>query len=905
MSKVNITLNRKSYIQPFEQILANWELDGLLGIPFSKMSLTPAPERLVIDYKNPEMLIDRLAYWESLNFDGKQSLTKQVLYELSEENHAQQLLEGIGLPTLHKRRKLRFGAHDIHEYRGKFFPQLVRSIINSVGLKKGSLVYDPMCGSGTTNYEARALGMNTIGLDLNPLSVLITKVKSSIFDLDVDFLINTEKKLKNNLFKLKLDAITFSNSRWSERDFDYLARWFDKKALFELNEILNEVDKITNTKTQDLLKVCLSNIIRPISWQNDDDLRVRKKVKGYRSGTAIKLFLNELEEQFKKIEQYLRYASLDSRKVGANILEGDAKKSSYLFSKYQGECDLIITSPPYATALPYLDTDRLSLIILGLLSREDHKFRDFEMIGNREISEKQRLLLLENYEERKSELPESITELIDYLAKSYHNNGVGFRRKNLPALLSKYFFDMLDVMKDTLLLMKVDGYAFYVVGNNSTNVGDKKVEIPTDKLLWDLGLKAGWTQEKFLNMDLLPSRDIFRKNRGSTESILVFSYKNGRKAIYSKFNNDENGSSEWDFHEEDTQEHLHTIHPYPARFIPQIPRKAILDYSKPGDTILDPFCGGGTALLEASLLGRKSIGVDNNGVATLVTQAKIISYSKSDIKVLSDFLLSLPENKPAKAKINLDIPHYKERDYWFSDEALQDLGYLKARIMELPENPRTLALAVLSSIIVRVSYQDSDTRYTKVEKIYKSGNALKWYKQKLGQAILSANSISSAPRSESKVYLADSRDLTFIKDNSIDLVITSPPYLNAYDYHKYHRHRLHWIGSEIAFARDLEIGKHDTFTKKFAIADPYFQDMEKCFLEWRRVLKKKGKAIIIIGDSIVSGKPIPVGDAFITINEKIGLELKKRWIRTIKANKKSFNREARIQEEHVLLFEKQ
>src|ERR1019366_946110 len=93
----------------------------------------------------------------------------------------------------------------------------------------------------------------------------------------------------------------------------------------------------------------------------------------------------------------------------------------------------------------------------------------------------------------------------------------------------------------------------------------------------------------------------------------------------------------WNFHDEDTNEHLHTLHPYPAKFIPQIPRTAIARWSKRGNLVYDPFCGCGTTLLEASLAGRPSIGTDNNAVAILVARAKTTLYSPADLDRLTTF----------------------------------------------------------------------------------------------------------------------------------------------------------------------------------------------------------------------------------------------------------------------------
>lgn len=900
--KSKVLLRRKPYIQPFEMVLAAAELRGLLAKKVPALLSEAAPETVNINSANIELLQKRLTYWNSIEADDKTYTPNQVRYELSDEQPIQLSLNGISATELPKRRKLRYGPHDLHEYRGKFFPQLVRSLINTAGLQPGDIVLDPTCGSGTTNVEARSIGMATLGVDLNPLSVFIAKVKTSVFDLDGVSLKGLKEEFLPNL-TLEGSGVSNPELRWDQKDFEYLQRWFDKRALNELDYLLVKIDSLTDPIIRDFLKVCLSNIIRSVSWQNIDDLRVRKNVVKYTSGKAIELFIEEVTKQTEKILGFLTLKSIESGKANYEIIEGDARNLTSLLPDFVGKCNTIITSPPYATALPYIDTDRLSLIVLNLLPRSDHRDRELDMIGNREISENQRLALWDNYLKRYKELPKSISTLIDTIGEKNHREGVGFRRRNLPALLAKYFLDMLDSMTQAYQMMKPNGYAFYVVGNNSTKVNGEHIEIPTDLFLWEMGTLAGWSQVTFLNMELLPSRDIFRNNRGSSESLLVFKAAHKRVSIYGEYSSNHDSSNDWDFDGADTQDHLHSLHPYPARFIPQIPRKAILEYTNPKATVLDPFCGCGTTLLEASLLGRESIGIDNNPVACLISQAKVSVYRQADIALLDDFCRNFPETRTLDVQTAvLDIPEYKERDYWFDPEAARDLGYIRWRIKSLPEPAQVLALAVLSSIVVRASFQDSDTRYARIEKKYVTGSAIKWYKQKLSQSLDGIRAISHVPRAKAVVFMEDSRKLSYVSDKSIDLIVTSPPYLNAYDYHKYHRHRIHWISGDVAFARDQEIGKHDTFTKPQAVPDPYFNDMEQCFTEWTRVLKTGGKALIVIGDSIVSGVPVPVGDRFVEIMKSQGFTLDTRWIRTIQANRKSFNRQARIQKEHILLF---
>lgn len=903
-----ITLERKPYIQPFEMVLAYAELHGLLGdVKDNQLFKSVADEYVTLSVEcDTNQLRRRLAYWQRIE-NGRLYPTNQVLYEYTDDDSVDKenldRLDVEKLP-LHGRRKLRYGPHDVHEYRGKFFPQLVRSLINAAGLKEGSVVLDPTSGSGTTNVEAKVLGMRSIGADLNPLSVKIARLKSSLVGISPEELSSVVQAITSSLHD-RGRASEAPEIRWSKKDLSYLRRWFDEKALEELAGVLQEIQSSHSGVAEEFLLICLSNIVRRVSWQRDSDLRVRKQKERYYEGTVVTLFCEEVQRQASKLEPYLAVIKAERPFPETEIREGDARRIDALFPKWKGKCDVLITSPPYATALPYIDTDRLSLIILGLLPRSEHRDREGDMIGNREIGEPQRLKLWDTYMERRSDLPNSVSGLIDQLAETNHSDEVGFRRRNLPALLSKYFLDMLDAMISARWMMKPDAFAFYVVGNNSTNVSGKRIEIPTDKFLWEIGKKAGWHQEALVDMELLPCRDIFSKNSGSSENILVFRSTVQRTSVYGNFNGSEkeNTDTAWNFHDEDTTPHLHALHPFPARFVPQIPRKAIEDYTKPGDTVLDPFCGCGTTLLEAILLNREAIGVDNNAVAELVSKAKTLQYSENHISELNN-LLRILEDGNAAEEWRPTLPIYRNRDYWFDGAALRDIGVLRTGIDTLTENPRQLALAVLSSIIVRASHQDSDTRYARVEKRYTPGSALEWYVLKLRRVLEGLDSIRGSPRGKASVHLADGRDLSFLEEGSVDLIVTSPPYLNAYDYHKYHRHRLHWIDGDVSFARDLEIGKHDTFTRPNADPEPYFEDLRICFEHWSRVLKSKGGALIVVGDAIVNGKAVAVADRFTSLFEEVGLSLEDRWLRDLQTTKKSFNQRARLEKEHLLLVRK-
>lgn len=520
--KDRVSLKLKPYIKPFEKYLANAEIYGLLrsdnlSDPFSN----PADFEINFSTSLPiEFLESRLAYWEQIGTCGYKP-TLQVILESEGGVNGSSNNKAF---RYHKSRKLRYGPHGIHEYRGKFFPQLVKSLINFSGIRTDQIVIDPMCGSGTTNCEARSMGMRTLGVDLNPLSVKISNIKTSIFDVDQELL---EGQVENLIASLKVLEIDKSHVKytWDKRELDYLERWFSPLALKELTLILDLIRCCPSNHIKELMEISFSNIIRPISWQKDSDLRVRKEIKTYSTGQAISLFTEEIKKNTDKILFYL--SCLNNNNINYefpefNIIEGDSRYVHKVLPDWEGDCDLLITSPPYATALPYIDTDRLSLTFIGLLPRSKHRTREFLMIGNREVSEKQRQELWDQYLSRYNELPECVRSIIETIALVNHNGEVGFRRRNLPALLGKYFLDMTDAMRNARKMMKPGSYAFYIVGNNSTFINEERIEIETDQFLWEIGEKVGWTKKKIIPMDLLHSRDIFKNNKGTSESILWF-----------------------------------------------------------------------------------------------------------------------------------------------------------------------------------------------------------------------------------------------------------------------------------------------------------------------------------------------------------------------------------------------
>ena len=526
-----ITCRLKPYIQPFERKLALRELEALAhDMPRPMPAIDTKPECFRVKSPKPARILAReLAYWEVICGERtitttqslRESTVNVVRNGISFEALAAQLpfKQEIPLPN---RRCLRYGTHGLHEYRGKFFPQLVRSFINIADVPAGGFVADPFSGSGTTAVEAILAKRKAIGLDMNPLSVFMAQTKCTLLGVQA-------AQLEKNYDDVRAEVLAAKRrkcgdswlSRLAEVDREYLQVWFDATILRELDEIATCVDKQTNSAIRDFMLLCLSNILRKVSWQKLDDLRVRRELKSVDEIDPVKEFLEELGRSVRLVLAFLRQENRPTT-TRFEIANGDSRQLPFYWSKWIGKIDAVITSPPYATALPYLDTDRLSLCFLGLLPRNEHRERDQDMIGNREITDKARKTFWQEFSLGQHGLPDSVVELISKIHRLNHKSNAGFRRQNLPSLLYKYFHDMKQVFSGMQEILKSGASAFVVVGNNHTIAGGQRVDITTIDLLRDVAMSVGLEAVETMEMEMLVSRDIFKKNAIDSESILHF-----------------------------------------------------------------------------------------------------------------------------------------------------------------------------------------------------------------------------------------------------------------------------------------------------------------------------------------------------------------------------------------------
>lgn len=362
-------------------------------------------------------------------------------------------------------------------------------------------------------------------------------------------------------------------------------------------------------------------------------------------------------------------------------------------------------------------------------------------------------------------------------------------------------------------------------------------------------------------------------------------------------------SIDWDFLDSNTNGNINSIHPYPAKFIPEIPRTLIEIIGVPENTwILDPFCGSGPTLVEAQLAGISSIGIDLNPIACLITSVKT--------QPLSDDFLGVAEIIADKAKELTDtpIPEIPNLDHWFNKDVQEIVSRLKMHIDTISDNVIRDALKLsLSSILVRVSNQESDTRYAAIKKRFNKDQIYDFFLE-------AAEKISDAKlKHRPKTYSAEiiCKDILQVKPaeikHPVGLVITSPPYPNAYEYWLYHKYRMYWLGFDPLDVKQKEIGARAHFFKKNHHTEKDFQNQMQAVLELLNTcVVNNGHICIVVGRSKIHGKIIDNANIILEIGKTLGLKLVANLSRHIATSRRTFNlSHANIKTENILVFEKQ
>lgn len=352
----------------------------------------------------------------------------------------------------------------------------------------------------------------------------------------------------------------------------------------------------------------------------------------------------------------------------------------------------------------------------------------------------------------------------------------------------------------------------------------------------------------------------------------------------------------WDFRKVNTKEFTHCFHAYPAMMIPQVARRIIYNYGNKSKILFDPYCGTGTSLVEANIKGINAIGTDINPLARLIATAKT---TKTDIQVLDLFLHDFMNyffsiNFQVEKVKSVIIPEIKNIDFWFSKTVQQKLGVLRGYIENINDvSIKNFFKVAFSETVREVSFvkqgefklvrnknfkdkQDADVFGIMITKLSRNKKGLIDFEQSCKNGyqthVHGFNTVNNIPKD-------------IIRENSVDIVVTSPPYGDSRTtvaYGQYSRLANEWLGHKQANQVDNilmggERRKHIHTFKSDVLNDvictiqredkervrdviSFYEDYEQSINHVSITLKKGGFACYVVGNRTVKGVNIPTDE---------------------------------------------
>lgn len=443
---------------------------------------------------------------------------------LSERTWQRLLENGDSAPS--KRRETKYVTHGIHAYKGKFYPQLAKSLLNIAGIDPGAVVLDPFCGSGTVLLEGYLNGFDAYGCDMNPLAVKISRAKTEVLTLPQCTVEHTLNALARSLRGFT-GRVAETTDQFPSHIIDEVYSWFPTPVVYKLNWLLGQIRLFGEDRLVNFLEVLVSDCIRKVSHQDPTDLRSRRRAELIADAPLIELFLQRLEAQRQRLEQFW---TVSGRRpfpfLSATVAQGDCRDAQTFGSLGLGQesVDAVVTSPPYATALPYIDTDRLSLMaILGMPAKPRRTVEE-RLTGSREILKSERAAVesLLFGDTATDVLPGELVAELRELHRRNLEDGAGFRRLNMPALLYRYFSDMRTNLVNVANVLRAGGKAFYVVGDSKTKVSGEWFPIRTTEWLMRIADQNGLRASKLVDISVPTEYLKHIRNSITENSVLVF-----------------------------------------------------------------------------------------------------------------------------------------------------------------------------------------------------------------------------------------------------------------------------------------------------------------------------------------------------------------------------------------------
>ena len=366
---------------------------------------------------------------------------------------------------------------------------------------------------------------------------------------------------------------------------------------------------------------------------------------------------------------------------------------------------------------------------------------------------------------------------------------------------------------------------------------------------------------------------------------------------------------ELDFHGESSAYGSHALHAFAAKFPPQLPRVFIRGLTKPGDSVLDPMMGSGTTIVEALTERRRAVGFDIDPLSVRLVQAKTLPLNVQEVsakgrEVVNVALKHMRDTSSLDRRLKSFFDENTKNfiDFWFLPSTQRELMALVLAIQEIDNVIiRRFMELTFSSIIVTKSGGVSIARdlahtrphrdLTKVPK-----NAIEQFSIRLRKNTISMAQLD-ADTGRPLVSFGDAKRIPLASE-SVDLIVTSPPYANAIDYMRAHKFSLVWFRRSVAELGELRaayigserVGRNGygqlpkTADRVITTIEPldrskarilrkYFLEMGDALSEMYRVLKQDAAAVVVVGTSVMRGTNVQTHRCLADVASQQGFEV--------------------------------
>ncbi len=316
--------------------------------------------------------------------------------------------------------------------------------------------------------------------------------------------------------------------------------------------------------------------------------------------------------------------------------------------------------------------------------------------------------------------------------------------------------------------------------------------------------------------------------------------------------------------EESTRQHVHGFHSYPARLHPMTASRLIAALTPSHGVVLDPFCGSGTVLVEARLLGRQAYGVDLSPLAVRLTRLKaggITEHTRLDLTDAAERVAEVANHR-RRERAGASRPYPEEDRAGFDPHVLMELDGLRLGIAEERDGEVRGALElVLSSILTKVEKRRGDSSLRLEPKRIAAGFPARLFTGKtheLAQRLHEYQHLLPPGAPPPMLAVGDARAPVPDPDLRAPLILTSPPYPGVYDYHSHHATRLRWLRLDDRALAEHEIGARRELNRLSPSQGKaqWEADLTLVLQRLRATLTPSGLVVLVLADSSLGGVPL-------------------------------------------------